>query len=221
MCCRPACEIIERRGKKHKQTNPKNVWAPKAAAWKMRFVMLRCRRNTRGANVSAPSGLSSPRLTNDKPQLSCLEPPTRRVTQPHLVGLAGYDISPPAKNILLPSCPSKKEKNNNNNHGCVESVNLLGFYTVKQFLCVLFCFYVLLYLLSADVYRLANDVVFLPFRFREINLQLGAPPSCSDPCGHAFSLSRRLTDIIKPRSSWLLRLRSSLRLSLGPRLEFG
>lgn len=30
-----------------------------------------------------------------------LEPPRRCVTQPHLAGVAGYDISPPAKKILL------------------------------------------------------------------------------------------------------------------------
>lgn len=50
---------------------------------------------------------SLPRLTYDKLQLTCLEPPSWCVTQPHLAGRVGYDISPPARKILLLSCLSK------------------------------------------------------------------------------------------------------------------
>lgn len=96
--------------------------------------MWKCGRNTRGANVSALDGLSPLRLTNDKPQLSCLEPPTWYVTQPHLEWLAGCDISPRAKNILVLYCPSKKGKNKTKQPlMCQVRVNFLAFYTVKQF----------------------------------------------------------------------------------------
>lgn len=110
--------------------------------------------------MSALSGLSSLRLTNDKPQLSCLEPPTWCVTQPHLEGLAGFDISPPAKSILRLPCPSKKKTKTKQQPRWVTE-NLLGFYTVKQFYVFVFLFYVQLFLLLAD-YRLANNVCLRP-----------------------------------------------------------
>lgn len=46
-----------------------------------------------------PAGLL-PELTYDKLQQSCPEPPSWCVTEAHLAGAVGCDISPPAKKIL-------------------------------------------------------------------------------------------------------------------------
>lgn len=50
-------------------------------------------------NLRIPAGLL-PELTYDKLQQSCPEPPSWCVTQAHLAGAVGCDISPPAKKIL-------------------------------------------------------------------------------------------------------------------------
>lgn len=89
MCCRPTYEIIEElcesSAHQHEESD---------------FVMWRRGRYMATQNLGIPAGLL-PELTYDKLQLSCPEPPSWCVTQAHLAGAVGCDISPPAKKILL------------------------------------------------------------------------------------------------------------------------